>query len=492
MTFLALPGALHLVVHELADVVDPYDVHVAFAGDGDRCLLETPSAPTADERFSWSCSDPLWSMTVRADRITAGPPGATTATTGDPFAALSGALAHCAHALAGAEPDPDVPPLRCALVGWIGYELAAAAEDVIPVRPPDENDAPDAALSLFGTVVATDRLTRRSWLLAVGAGADEADARRDAEARATRTLQRLPVKPQEPVVAPPADGVLDLGTLVDAGWRWRTNPVLYRQAVVDCLDRIAAGDVYEVCLTQRFDHAPVVEPDRLYRMLRAVNPSPRAAHLSFGGFDVLSSSPEGFLRVDADRRVTTRPIKGTRPRRADAHADAASVVSLAVDPKDRAENLMIVDLARNDLGRVCVYGTVRVPQLQAVESHPFTHQMVSTVTGVLRPDVDVADLLRATFPPGSMTGAPKIAAMQILAELEPVRRGIYSGAIGWFDVTGPCDLAVVIRTLVTDGNTLVMQVGGAVVADSDPDAEYQETLDKAHAMLKAVALAELA
>jgi anthranilate/para-aminobenzoate synthase component I len=228
------------------------------------------------------------------------------------------------------------------------------------------------------------------------------------------------------------------------------------------------------------------DPWLLYRALRRINPAPFACYLELPGVVVVGSSPERFLRVGADRRVESRPIKGTRPRGRHAAEDAANRDALERSTKDRAENLMIVDLVRNDLGRVCETGSVAVPELMALEEYASVFQMVSTVTGRLREDRDALDLVRATFPPGSMTGAPKIAAMRLLGRLEPVCRGIYSGAIGYLDARGGADFSVVIRTLLLRGGRAYVHTGGAIVADSDPRDEWRETLDKARPLLAAL------
>ena len=218
-----------------------------------------------------------------------------------------------------------------------------------------------------------------------------------------------------------------------------------------------------------------------------MNPAPYAAYLEFGGVAVASASPERFLQLDPAGRVETRPIKGTRPRGATPEQDAALAQSLLASTKDRAENLMIVDLLRNDLSRACRPGTVRVPELFALEQYRTVHHLVSTVEGKLVAGKDAADLLAATFPGGSITGAPKVRAMEIIAELEPSRRGVYCGSIDYWSVTGALDTSIVIRTLVAAGGRLYFSAGGGIVADSDPEQEYQETLHKARALLTAVA-----
>ena len=247
--------------------------------------------------------------------------------------------------------------------------------------------------------------------------------------------------------------------------------------------------MFEVCLTHRLEADLPAPPWHLYEVLRAGNPAPFAAYIDAAGAQVVSASPERFLRLDRDRLAESRPIKGTRPRGADPAADARLRAELAASDKDRAENLMIVDLVRSDLGRVCETGSVRVPELLAVESYATVHQLVSTVQGRLREGLDAFDLVRACFPGGSMTGAPKIAAMGIIDAIEPVARGVYSGAVGYLDRGGAMDLSIVIRTLVCSGGRATCGVGGAVTADSDPDAEYDESMDKARALLEALARA---
>jgi anthranilate/para-aminobenzoate synthase component I len=228
------------------------------------------------------------------------------------------------------------------------------------------------------------------------------------------------------------------------------------------------------------------DPWSLYRRLREVNPAPFASYFELPEVAIASCSPERFLRLEPDRSVESRPIKGTRPRGSGPDEDRSSRARLACSAKDRAENLMIVDLVRNDLGRVCEIGSVDVPELMTIEDYASVFQMVSTVRGRLRADRDAVDLIRATFPPGSMTGAPKIAAMQIIDRLEPMRRGIYSGALGYIDVRGGLDLCVVIRAALVKAGRAYVHAGGGIVADSDPAGEYHETLDKARPLAAAL------
>ena len=260
----------------------------------------------------------------------------------------------------------------------------------------------------------------------------------------------------------------------------------YLEAVARVIDYVFAGDIFQANLSQRLEAPLVGTPLELYRRLRHRNAAPFAAYLDFGDLAIASSSPERFLRVDPDGRVETRPIKGTRPRGLSPEHDAALAQALVESGKDRAENVMIVDLLRNDLSRVCRPGSVRVPELFALEHYPTVHHLVSTVVGELAPAQGPVDVLRAAFPGGSITGAPKVRAMQIIAELEPTQRAVYCGSIGYLSRTGALDTSIVIRTYLVLGRDVYVQVGGGIVADSDPDEEYQETLDKARGLVVAL------
>lgn len=262
----------------------------------------------------------------------------------------------------------------------------------------------------------------------------------------------------------------------------------YVAAVEKARQYIIAGDIFEVNLSQRFEAELSTTPYELYRRLRQVNPAPFACYLGFDEVSVVSASPERFLRVHGDW-VETRPIKGTRPRGKTPEEDEALANELVSSVKDRAENIMIVDLERNDLGRVCRFGTIKVTELAILEVFPTVFHLTSTVEGNFREGKNCIDLLKATFPGGSITGAPKVRAMEIIDELEPTRRSVYTGNIGYLSFNGDLDLNIAIRTFLVKGSKAYFQVGGAVVYDSDPEAEYQETLDKARALINALNMA---
>ena len=337
---------------------------------------------------------------------------------------------------------------------------------------------PDLALGLYDLVLAVDHLARRAWLLASGYPETSPAARRErAGARIAWAREKLrSVAAERPSASWAISATADL------------SPEEFRRAVRRTIDYIEAGDIYQANITQRFRAKLPPGFDRLalYQALRTRNPATFGAYLDFGETIILSSSPERFLKV-ADGRVETRPIKGTRPRGRGPAEDSALAAELLASAKDRAENLMIVDLLRNDISRVCRIGSVKVPTLNGLESYATVHHLVSVVVGELAEGRSAVDLLRACFPGGSVTGAPKIRAMEIIAELEPTARGPYCGAIGYLSADGGMDSNIVIRTYCIQGQDLTFQVGGGIVADSDPHAEYEESLDKAKALIEVLA-----
>jgi para-aminobenzoate synthetase component 1 len=260
-------------------------------------------------------------------------------------------------------------------------------------------------------------------------------------------------------------------------------------AVARAREYIGAGDIFEVNLSQRFEADINTPPYELYRRLRNINPAPFASYLNFEGVSIVGASPERFLKIKEDL-VETRPIKGTKPRGQTPEKDKALADALLTSKKDRAENIMIVDLERNDLGRVCRYGTVKVTELAILETYPTVFHLTSTVVGRLREEKNRIGLLKASFPGGSITGAPKVRAMEIIDELEPTRRSVYTGSIGYLSFNGDMDINIVIRTFIVKDGRAYFQVGGAIVYDSEPEAEYVETLDKGRALIQALGLSE--
>ncbi len=409
-------------------------------------------------------ADPFLVLSARGRRVRverAGRPAR--AFSGDPFLALERVLSRC-------RPDraEGAGVLSGSAAGFLSYDLGRVTERIPRIARRDL-PFPDLWLAFFDHGLAWDvRASRWRGFFLEGAPA-RPDARRRLAAL-VRSIERGEAPGGEP-----------------APGRARASipRAEYLRAVRRIRDYIAAGDVFQVNFAHRFEADAPGDPRRHWSRLRSFSPAPFGAYLRTQDGAVLSISPESFLRVRFDF-VETRPIKGTRPRGAAPAADRALARRLEASPKDRAELRMIVDLERNDLGRVCRYGSVKVRTEGVLETHPTVFHRAAIVEGRLRPDASLADLLRATFPGGSVTGAPKIRAMEIIEELEPVRRSVYTGAIGAFSFCGDADLSVAIRTALWARGRAFYSAGGGIVADSDPEAEYQETLDKARAFIEAM------
>ena len=449
---------MDLLVTPLSPPPEPLDTCERLAQLPGLLFLDSAArGPTG--RYSYLTADPVRVFTSRVP--------------GDALAEARAALARVATLRI-----PNLPPFQGGLAGVIGYDHGRVLERLPPPRA-DDLDVPDVWLGLYDWVISWDHATGEAWLISSGIPERGRAAARRASERAREVLallSRAPVpseisaEPAPTLPAPPSSNF---------------TRAEYMAAVSRVREYILAGDVFQVNISQRFEAPLPCAPIELYRRLRARNPAPYAAYIDGGTFQVMSASPERFLRLDGDR-VETRPIKGTRPRDPDPECDAALARELAGSAKDQAENVMIVDLLRNDLSRVCRPGTVSVPALLALESLPTVHHLVSTVTGRLEAACDAFDLLRAGFPGGSITGAPKVRAMEIIAELEPVRRSVYCGSIGYFALSGDMDTSIVIRTFLASDGRVCFNAGGGVVADSDPGLEYEETLHKARALIEAL------
>jgi para-aminobenzoate synthetase len=386
-------------------------------------------------------------------------------------------LDYLARALAELDVErPPVPFGFCGgFVGYLGYELKADCGG----NRAHASRLPDGFLVFADRFLVFDHVESRVYAVALSSRHSTRDARRWLASVANALATAAPA--QEPA--------LDTVKPEDVSYSLSRPFAEYVEDVEACKRLLRDGETYEVCLTNQLHVPTSVEPVQLYRVLRRVNPAPFSAFLRVPGATVLSSSPERLLSVRPDRSVEAKPIKGTAPRGPTAADDARSAQALRASEKDAAENLMIVDLLRNDLGLVCETGSVSVPRLMAVESYATVHQLVSTVTGRLRSDLDSVSCVRACFPGGSMTGAPKRRTMEIIDALEGEARGVYSGAIGYFGVGGAVDLSVVIRTIVATDDELSIGSGGAIVAQSDPEHEFQELLLKANALLEAIGYA---
>ncbi len=378
---------------------------------------------------------------------------------------------------------PKISPrgLVGGFVGYLGYECKADCGSPNTYR----SDSPDAVFMLANRVIAVDHVAHRTDLLVFAHG-DDAEADRWLEEAAAIVYDVLGASPgaSTGVDEAPAEGAMTPVTFTCGRGREQ-----YIADIARCQAALAAGESYEVCLTDQITTSASPPPFELYRILRRTNPAPFGAYLKLGDLSVLSSSPERFLSVDRDRHVQARPIKGTTRRSEDPIEDEALRSELTHDEKTYAEHLMIVDLLRNDIGRVCEIDSVRVPELMVVEDYPTVHQLISTVTGVLERERSPVQCVRACFPGGSMTGAPKLRTMSIIDETEREARGVYSGAIGYFGFDGSVDLSIVIRTIVLRPGATTIGAGGAIVMQSDPADEFDEILLKARAPMTAIAAA---
>ena len=385
-----------------------------------------------------------------------------------------------------------LPPFQGGVAGLFGYDLGLALER-IPEPRSDEFGLPAVAAGTYDWVVSFDHAAGRAWAVSTGFPETRRGWRAATaghrlrwvlgQLRAARPPDRRLSSAGPPL--PASDLVPQYPLPGSPGVTSNFDRAGYEAAVARAVEYVHAGDVFQVNLSQRL-LAPLREhPLELYGRLRTLNPAPFGGYFDLGDFQILSGSPERFLRVQG-REVDTHPIKGTRPRGRTPEEDAAQLRDLLANPKDRAENVMIVDLLRNDLGRVCEFGSVTVPRVCEAESFRFVHHLVSEVRGRLRPGLGPLDLLRAAFPGGSVTGAPKVRAMEIIAELEPTARGPYCGSLGFIGFDGAMDTNILIRTFTAGRGWVQFPVGGGIVADSDPAREYEETLHKAAGLLRAL------
>ena len=473
-----------ILVQELEDAPDPAEACARFLDLPFPLLLESALRSERLGRFSYLAADPWLVLQSKGAVLEGHSAQGVERLAGDPFAALQAALAR--HAL---DAVPGLPPFQGGAAGYLAYDLCHHLER-LPSPRFDDLDLPDSCLGLYDWTIAWDHALERAWLFSTGL--PRRDAGR-AESRARMVRDRLAAR-AAPMSAPARDRA---ASFVRASGP-PIHPVSgmpgvsstfsrdeYLRAVARTREYIVAGDIFQANLSQRLESAMDEHPFALYARLRQRNPAPFAAYFDFGPAAVVSASPERFLRLSGDS-VETRPIKGTSPRGWTPRHDSALGEALAESEKDRAENVMIVDLLRNDLSKVCRDHTVEVPELCRIERYATVHHLVSTVVGRLRPGLGPVDLLRATWPGGSITGAPKVRAMEIIAELEPTRRNIYTGSVGYFSFGGAADTNIAIRTFIVKQGRAYFQAGGGIVADSNPEREYEETLDKARGMVAAL------
>ncbi len=470
---------IQTIVRELsADLETPISIYMKLRGQGPSFLLESVEGGERIARYSFIGVSPRAQYILRGNEVQVIESGCARTIPLpeelDPTYFLQEEMSRFHTA-----PQPGLPRFIGGLVGYLGYEAVRHFEPTL--KPQMQTAAtPDGMYLLADTVVAFDH-ARRSLSLIANVLDGDVDA-------AERKLDEIQARIEQPLPAP------ERRETIPTLSRSNLSQERFETMVRTAKEYINAGDIFQVVLSQRFSRETSASPFDVYRAVRRLNPSPYMFFFDFGDlndepFYLVGASPEMFVRLE-DGLASLRPIAGTRPRGADANADAALAEELLADPKERAEHVMLVDLGRNDLGRVCEYGTVNVSEFFTIERYSHVMHIVSHVEGKLKSGLTAFDLVRAAFPAGTVSGAPKVRALEIIAELEPDTRGAYAGMVGYFGFDGNMDTCLAIRTMVGHGNTFSVQAGAGIVADSDPAAEYQETVNKATAMLKAIDVAE--
>jgi len=436
-------------------------------------FLESGGSVGDFSRYSFMGSEPFLVLKSKGEQIEIYEGGRSQRFRGDPFDVLKRLISRYRLVSSG------YSPFLGGAVGYFGYDLCHFVEK-LPRKSVDDLELPDCYLGFYDLVLSFDHLTGRLLISSSGFPEKEpAKRRRRAELRLAEALDILKKASREDFSVREECNIPDISS--------NFSRSAYLSAVERASEYIRAGDIFQVNLSQRFSCSQMASPFTIYEHLHRINPAPFASFLNFPEVTIVSASPERFLRISG-KKVQTRPIKGTRPRGRDNLEDRRLARELLDSKKDRAELIMIVDLERNDLGRVCEYGSVRVPKLITLETHPTVFHLVSTVEGVLKEDKGHIDCLKACFPGGSITGAPKIRAMEIIDELEPNQRGVYTGSMGYIGFNGETDLNIVIRTMVIADGKIYFHAGGGIVADSDPEIEYEETLHKARALIETLTM----
>jgi anthranilate synthase component 1 len=464
----------------LADLETPVSAFLKLHRGRYGFLLESVQGGERWGRYSFLGTEPATVLSVHGERVRIETPSSGAVEerrTSDPLGELKALLA----TLRPAAVD-GLPRFAGGAVGYLGYDVVRTFER-LPAEKPTDLPVPEARLMLATSLLVFDNVAQTiTAVVYVPVGEQRAPDRAydDAITRLEELLSRLAA----PAVPPPS-----AGANAPAAVKSNISPEHYQDAVRRAKEYIYAGDVIQVVLSQRFELPLRAAPVNVYRCLRTLNPSPYMFYLDCGDFQAAGASPEVMARVE-DGMLTVRPIAGTRPRGTSEVEDAALAHELAADPKEIAEHVMLLDLGRNDVGRVSRVGTVEVTERMVIERYSHVMHLVSNVEGRLAPERDCFDAFRATFPAGTLTGAPKIRAMEIIEELEPVRRGFYGGAVGYFGFSGTMDTCITIRSVLMCGGRAYVQAGAGIVADSDPESEHRECVNKARAMLQAVRMAE--
>ncbi|MDA0659391.1 MAG: anthranilate synthase component I [Planctomycetota bacterium] len=469
----------------LSDSLTPASAFHKLDQGGPACLFESVIGGEKVGRYSFLAWDPFLQMTAFGNHVTRTPRSGTpeTVRVADPLQTLRDELAKypVSHDLV-----PGLPPFVGGAIGYAGYDVVRYSER-LPNPPHDDRQLPDLAFGFYDQLVVFDNVQKTVTVIVLQRTEGPSNcsvAYEESQRRLDRIVQRLSAPEPQLEIAE-----IDLTSTPPLDYTSNFQPDQFRRAVEKCVEYIRAGDIFQVVISQRLKIPLQVSSWEVYRTLRAVNPSPFMFFLRTPHCDLVGSSPEIMCRV-VDGVVTVRPLAGTRPRGRTNEEDVALAEELLADPKERAEHIMLVDLGRNDVGRVAQYGTVKLSDVMSIERYSHVMHITSNVTGTLAPGKDAFDALRASLPAGTVSGAPKVRAMEIIDELEPHRRGPYAGAVGYIDYGGNMDTCIALRTIVVRDNVAYVQAGAGIVADSVAESEFQETLNKARGLLKAIAITE--
>ncbi len=491
-TFRELAGRFQVIpVYRrlLSDTLTPVSAFQRLDDGGSACLFESVIGGEKVGRYSFLAANPKMTLSAREKVVTiVDAHGSETIASDNPLDELRKRL----KSVTAAHMD-DLPPFIGGAIGYAGYDVIRYTEH-LPSAPEDDRGLPDLNFAFYDEMVIFDNVNKTmvvvalAWLRGGGDGPDGSTdvAYRRAAERVDRIIERLSSAPFTPT---PTDITSPSGSTPPPTPKSNFNQAQFEAAVRKCVEYIRAGDIFQCVLSQRFELPLAVDPFELYRTLRVVNPSPFMFFLRTPETTLVGSSPEIMCRVVGDV-VTVRPLAGTRPRGATPDEDKRLAAELLADEKERAEHVMLVDLGRNDVGRVARYGSVKLSDVMTIERYSHVMHITSNVTGRLAEGKDAFDALAASLPAGTVSGAPKVRAMEIIDELEPHRRGPYAGAVGYFDYAGNMDTCIALRTIVIQGQKAYIQAGAGIVADSVPANEYQETLNKARGLLRAIELTE--
>ena len=470
----------------LGDTLTPVSAFHKIDAGTSACLFESVIGGEKVGRYSFLAADPFLEIEARGKRVTIrSPKGTQQLEADDPLEVLRSKVEGLRSAKIA-----ELPPFTSGAVGYAGYDVVRYTEN-LPRPPKDDRGLPDLAFAFYDRMVVFDHVNKTNVVVAMArvdharaGGASIDSAYNDARRRVDELVARLETGGD---TLDPAD--IEIGGMREAAYRSNFDRAAFEGAVGKCVEYIRAGDIFQVVISQRLELEIDVPPFEIYRRLRVVNPSPFMFYLRSPSVTLVGSSPEIMVRV-VDGRITVRPLAGTRRRGATEEEDRRLAEELIADPKERAEHVMLVDLGRNDVGRVARYRTVELTDVMTIERYSHVMHITSNVTGQLAEGRNAFDALRACLPAGTVSGAPKVRAMEIIDELEPHRRGPYGGAVGYVDFTGNMDTCIALRTIVVQDRKAYVQAGAGIVADSVPESEYQETLNKARGLLKAIELAQ--